>query len=60
MKLTEMIHQTTLAFRPAQHPVFALLALAMMLIALIAIVALICSAGPDAGAIVRTAIGYVA
>ena len=38
MKLTEMIHRTTLAFRPAQHPIYALIALAMMLTALVVMI----------------------
>lgn len=37
MKLTEMIHRTVLAFEPKRHPVYALTALAMMLITLVAL-----------------------
>lgn len=37
MKLTEMIHQTVVAFEPKRHPVYALIALAMFLAALVAL-----------------------
>jgi hypothetical protein len=38
MKLTEMIHQTVVAFKPEKHPFYALIALAMMLLAIVALV----------------------
>lgn len=47
MKLTQMIHDTVVAFEPRRNPVPALVALAMCLLALVALAGLayLCGAG---------------
>lgn len=46
MKITQMIHDTVVAFKPDRHPIYALIALALLLTAL---VALACLGGVGAG-----------
>jgi hypothetical protein len=38
MKITRMIHKTVVAFKPDRHPIYALLALAIMMSAMVALV----------------------
>lgn len=49
MKITQMIHDTVVAFKPDRHPIYALLALALLLMALVALGALACLGGAGAG-----------
>lgn len=38
MKITQMIHDTVVAFKPDRHPIYALLALTIMMSAVVALV----------------------
>ncbi|KHA64484.1 hypothetical protein NI18_08865 [Sphingomonas sp. Ant20] len=38
MKITRMIHDTVVAFKPDRHPIYALVALTIMMSALVALV----------------------
>ncbi len=37
MKITQMIHDTVVAFKPDRHPIYALIALAFLLMAFVAL-----------------------
>ena len=49
MKITQMIHDTVVAFKPDRHPIYALVALALLLTALVALGAVACLGGVGAG-----------
>lgn len=54
MKITQMIHDTVVAFEPKRHPGPALVALGMCLLAMVAIAGLAYLCGAGAAVFIKT------